>query len=232
MNAKRKWLKDSLRLGRNLILEQRILLACLIALSCFLNIMTEDMLQGSSIEENSRWVLQLGLGLWDLCENILLILILSWALPNARRITEPSLLEQPFTTPYLGSFFGEYLRVLAQILMWGLLLIIPGIFRYFQLIFVAFITLFSREYRAGKVDALKLSETLAKGRMGQIFMALALTTAVQLVFEFSPQLLDLLHNYPVRILVALINSLVAVWGYSLIYLLFEQAMSEAGRTHE
>ena len=62
--------------------------------------------------------------------------------------------------------------------------------------------------------------------MGRITLALSLILVVQSLFDFAPQLVDELHIYPVRILFAIASSVVGIWGYSLIYLVFEQAMTD------
>lgn len=225
MMSPSSWIKQSLNLSRQLIVQQVAPLACLVGLSCFINITAQDALQSIPLtQETERWLLQLGLGIWDLVEGILLLLVLSWGIPKVRTLAAATMLEKPFSTPYIGSFFAEFLRSLAQILLWGLLLILPGVYRYAQLIFVSWVTLFSKDYRAGKVDALRLSETLARGRLLKIFLALGITMLFEVLFDFLPEMVNGLHEYPYRILFFLCSSLVGVWGFSLIFLLFEEAM--------
>lgn len=57
----------------------------------------------------------------------------------------------------------ENLRALAKILLWGLLLVLPGIYQMLRYSFVSFVVLFDPNYRAGRVDALKESAQLTKG---------------------------------------------------------------------
>ena len=220
-------MKDSFHLTARLIAQQWVQLACLFVVGCMVNLTVADALQTlTPTEETQRWVMQLALGLWDMLEGILVLLVLSWGVPKVRPITAASMLEKPFATPYIGSFVAEFLRVLAQILMWGLLLILPGVYRYAQLIFVSWITLFSKEYRSGKIDALELSKRLVKGRMVRIFVVLTVTTALELLCDYIPEMAGGFHGYFSRITFAFLSMLVAVWGFSLIYLLFEKAMED------
>jgi hypothetical protein len=225
MFSKRKWFADSIVFSRRLIVRQWVPLLLLVALSCALNIGSEDAMQLMTGKDDSdRWILQLAMALWDLFEGVLLILILSWGVPKIRSLALATLEAEPFRDAYIASFLAEYLRVLAQVLMWGLLLLVPGLVRYCQLIFVPLITIFSKDYRAGKVDALKLSEQLVLGRLLLIFMAVGIPMVLELGVEFLPQLVPDLHILPVRLLFAVVEFLLSVWTFALIYLLFEHAM--------
>ena len=228
MIAKRQWIVDSIRLTGALARQQWLPLGLVFLISCSLNLSIEDAMQNMpSSEETQRWVMQLGLGLWDLLEGILLLLILSWGIPKVSRPHRPSLLAQPFATPYLGSFLAEYLRVLAQVLMWGLLLILPGFVRYAQIVFVPLIVFFSKSYREGHQDALRLSHSLSRGRLLPIFTALGVTMGLEVGLEFLPEMIPDLHILVIRIFLALTTFLISAWTYSLIFLMFENAMQEA-----
>ncbi len=227
MSSIGKWFAESIRLSRSLLIEQRTPLFCLFALSCFLNITTQDAMQlMGAADDGQRWYVQLGAGLWDLLEGILLLLILSWGIPKVRQLTAATLLPKPFSEAYLGSFLAEYLRVLAQVLMWALLLLLPGFYRYCQLIFVPMIVLFSRAYRTGDVDALRLSERLAKGRLMRILLALGLTMFLQIGFDFLPELVPAFHSLALRVAFDGLSFLASVWAFALIFVMFEAAMED------
>lgn len=55
---------------------------------------------------------------------------------------------------HLAPLIKEALRTFGQSLAWGFLFILPGIFRFFQCLFVPFVVLLDPEYQAGNVDAL------------------------------------------------------------------------------
>lgn len=84
----------------------------------------------------------------------------------------------------VGSFVGENsnylliesLRCWGSILKYGLFLIIPGMFRYLQLIFTPLIVTLSSDYHEGKVDALQLSSELFKKNIFKII-------GILLIFE-------------------------------------------------
>lgn len=51
----------------------------------------------------------------------------------------------------------EEMRSLGKSLAWGLLLILPGLIRFFQLAFVPYVVLLEQGYQEGRIDALELS---------------------------------------------------------------------------
>src|SRR5690606_19508288 len=128
--------------------------------------------------EGLRWMLQLSMGLWDLFEGVMVFLVLSWGIPKIRIPAPAGLATHPFEDTYVGSFLAEYLRLLAQVILWGLLLIIPGFVRYCRLIFVPYIALFSKLYREDKVDALEFSLRLSKKFFIQILGIFLLSTVL------------------------------------------------------
>jgi hypothetical protein len=54
----------------------------------------------------------------------------------------------------------EQMRATGSSLLWGLLFVIPGFIRYFQLLFVPMVTLAHPQYQSGDLDALKTSRKL------------------------------------------------------------------------
>ncbi|NJL23902.1 MAG: hypothetical protein HC902_01075 [Calothrix sp. SM1_5_4] len=177
-------------------------------------------------EDGLRLAFQVSVALWDLVESLLLILILSWGIPQVRQLSEVRFGQRPFAEPYLGSFLAEYLRAMASVLLWGLLLILPGVVRFCRLIFVPYITLFSRSYREGKVDALEFSSAMSRGRLLKIFLIVLGTTLLQLSLELLPQEVVALPLFPFRVAFQLLSFGLSIWMYSFFYLLFELAMEE------
>jgi hypothetical protein len=64
----------------------------------------------------------------------------------------------------------EFIRTWGKCLAWGFLFIIPGIVKWFRLIFVPFIVLLDPAYRRGEKDALEESEKLTHGQFSSIFV--------------------------------------------------------------
>lgn len=202
-------------------------LLILFAVSATLGINLEDSAaELRDRDENLRLTLHAIMAVWDFAEGILLILILSWGLPSVLPLQGPRFLAKPFDRKYLNSFFAEYLRVLGQTILWGLLLILPGFVMYALLTFVPFITLFSADYEAGQVDALELSLKLVKNCMTAVFVTLIGTTILQGLLEVGPSLVASLHTLPIRITALLLSLLISIWTYSLMVLLFKREIEK------
>lgn len=218
-------LPESNNLSRQLVREQLAPLAILFVLSCLINLSLEDALNALGRNEDSaRWGIQLGLGIWDLLEGIVLFLVLSWGIPKIRELREAHFEKKPFAESYLNSFLAEYLRMLAQSLLYGLLLILPGVFRYAQLIFVPYVALFARPYRDGKIDALKMSERLARGHVWRYIAMMVATMLVAAGIEMLPEALEFMHLLPMRVLCHALSFFISIWFYAFLYIQFETAM--------
>jgi len=152
--------------------------------------------------------------------------VLSWAIPQVHPLKASSLEPYPFEQAYVGSFLAEYLRLLAQVLLWGLLLLIPGLVRYGQLMFVPYIALFSKAYRSDKVDAIEYSSRLTKKYLFTILGVFFLASVLQIGLEFMPHLVPGLYLWPVRLLLISTSLLIGIWTYSFMFVLFERAMEE------
>ena len=68
-----------------------------------------------------------------------------------------------FSMLHLKSFTLESLRSLGWVLLFLPLLIIPGLIKYLQYLFVPYVVLCDPKYQAGEVDALAQSARLMKG---------------------------------------------------------------------
>lgn len=220
-----KLLAESITLSRKLFRTQLAPLTVLFALSCLLTITAEDIIFSlGPIVTGSRIALEVAAGIWDMIEGLFLLLILSWAIPTIRPTTAAGTLKEPFNTPYLESFFAEYLRTIAQVLLYTLLLIIPGFVRYARLIFVPFVVLFSQKYRDGDEDALETSVELTNQCIWYIAALLIASVAFEVLFKFTPNVFPGFYNYPVRVLFSFLSYLISVWSYAFLFLLFENAM--------
>lgn len=219
---------SSLQLTKQLALRQWKPLLFILIAGSVLTLWIEDTLANKLLpgEESIRWALQLSLGIWDLFEGVFLFLVLSWGIAHLRNLNRAVYEPHPFAQPYLTSFLAEYLRLLARVLLWGLLFILPGMYRYCKLMFVPYIALFSRHYRADQVDAIELSDQLTKKPFWLIVAVFVITTVLQIGVEFLPHLLPSLHIPPVRVAFMTLGLLIGVWTYSYIFLLFEKALEE------
>jgi hypothetical protein len=69
---------------------------------------------------------------------------------------------EEFIAKYLNQIFIESFRSWGKIILWSLLLILPGIWKFIEYSLVPFIVTSLPEYQDGKVDALRASAKLAK----------------------------------------------------------------------
>jgi hypothetical protein len=222
------WISQSLLLTGRLLQTQWLPLTLILVFGCAVNLFGEDFIQptsssSASRDDNLRLVLQLLIGVEDLLESVVTLLVLCWAIPKVRGLSPKVFLPEPFAQPYLSSFLAEYLRMLAQIMMWAILLLIPGFIRYCQLIFVPLVAIFSKDYRLGQADAIKLSQQLMRGRLGIIMAISATSMALQGGLEFLPQMVPEVHTSFFRVLFYTISFLISIWTFGLVFLLFEKA---------
>lgn len=220
-----KLFKESFGFALRLIRQQAGPLFILFIISCALNLTIQDaMRDGPKLPQGQTIALYVALGIWSLIEGAWLILILSWAVPVVRPPTAAAVLKDPFSEPYVNNFIGEYFRMLAQILLYALLLLIPGFIRHMRLIFVPYVALFSKSYRADEVDALKLSEKLMSGKMARLF---AVIIGFLVIGIPGSALLSINEDSLILSLIQFTSTFfISIWGYALIFQMFETAMEE------
>ena len=74
----------------------------------------------------------------------------------------------------------EQLRATGKVILWGLLFILPGFYKYLRLIFVPFVVAANPQYHQGEVDALANSHQLTQG--ANLFKVLGLTVVFAVIF--------------------------------------------------
>lgn len=77
----------------------------------------------------------------------------------------------------------EYMRSLVTSLCYGLFFLIPGIYKFIQLSFSSFVSMFDDEYDDNKVDALKKSAELVRNRFWPLLLILILKIFIGLIIE-------------------------------------------------
>ncbi|GEM_PF-2702175 len=78
----------------------------------------------------------------------------------------------------------ESMRAMGSVIAWGLLFIIPGVIRYFQLVWVNFIVFLDPKYLNDQVDALRQSKLLWKlSYGGVIFIVLVFNIILPMLFQ-------------------------------------------------
>jgi hypothetical protein len=154
----------------------------------------------------------------------LFFLILSAGVAKVRALGGKHLVKEPFAPGFFGSFAAEYLRMLAQVLLYAIFLILPAFWRYAQLMFVPYIAIFSSKYQKGEVDALQLSKELTGRHFKLVFGVFMGTTLLQLLFEFAPHFNAALHTIPMRAAFMSVSFLISIWTYSFMFGLFEETL--------
>ena len=221
-------MSDAFRLAIQLLKARRVPLAVLFFAGITVTLNLEPYLfDKDPHQETLRIFAHLCAGLWDLFEGVLVLLILSWATVEVHPLKGERFLKQPFSRAYLGPLIAEYLRVLANILFFGLLLFIPGFVRYIQLLFVPLIVLFSRNYENDEIDALQLSRQLVKPQFYSLMSFMLLMILLQMALELLPHASETLHSLPVRLVFFALGLLLSVFSYSFLFLRFEKALATA-----
>jgi hypothetical protein len=78
----------------------------------------------------------------------------------------------------LGFLMKEQLRAWGQVMLWSLLLILPGIYKFIQLMLVPFVVCLDPAYSQGKADALQTAKRLSQGQRLKLLGLLALFAVV------------------------------------------------------
>lgn len=87
-------------------------------------------------------------------------------------VTSTSEKASEFIGHYLNQSCIEVVRSWGKTLLWSLVLIVPGIIKYLQYLFVPFVVATYEPYKKGKVDALEASKAFFKHNWTQAVFAL------------------------------------------------------------
>ena len=125
----------------------------------------------TDLSSNFQLVSDLGLLLTTMVFETLLLLLIPTIIHYKVKGKDLSLWDHfRTTTSPLGI---EMLRVIARVIRWGVLFILPGIYKHFRYYLVPYVVMFSEDYQQGKVDALDESERLLKGFATPFFLFIA-----------------------------------------------------------
>lgn len=229
-------LHDSVALSFELLRRRAVPLLVLMFLNVAFIFPIEDMAfsVGRSNEEMFM-ILHLTLATWGVLESVLIFLLFCYTIPEVRVLQAPMFLAEPFKEKYFASLAAESLRAMGFVLLWCLALILPGIYKYCRYIFVPFISIFSKEYRDNKADALKLSEELsAQPALVPIIVFFIATNVLSAGLEVAPHMkgaggvLELLSTISLRIVFLILSTVLSTWSFSFLYVMFEARMRERG----
>lgn len=99
-----------------------------------------------------------------------------------------------FTQRHVTSLTAESIRSLAAVIIWSLLFIIPGIFKYIRYSFVPYVVVADPEYQKGTRDALEYSNELVKGYTFQIFILFAILLAQEAARSWAREHYPIMHQ--------------------------------------
>lgn len=110
--------------------------------------------------------------------SIVTIALTQWVFRNVQRpeIFEP--LPQ-FLKFNFNQLAIEIIRYIGKIMVWSLLLVIPGLIKFMQYTMVPYIVVFDAKYQRGEVDVFVRARELTRRRLGVIFL-------VSLLFYILP----------------------------------------------
>lgn len=158
---------------------------------------------------------------------LLALMALLWGISSARgrRIGLPEFLSSSANQVYI-----ETVRSWGSSLAWGLLLILPGLFRLIQLIFIPFVVIFLKDYQTGQIDALKKSTRYFMKRpwrmMGYVFLFMVLLPLI-LTAQLDPWR-SYLSQPLAAFLCTLIDLVLLVISAQVLFRLFDRIRQEHG----
>lgn len=114
----------------------------------------------------------------------------------------------------------EGLRVLARLLMWSILLILPAFYWYCRYIFVAYIVLLDQNYKQGQIDALEHSKLLTRNIALDLLVFQIVTGAIGFALDTSESWFPLLNTELVRLVATCLSVSLMVYSYCVIFQLY------------
>lgn len=124
-----------------------------------------------------------------------------------------------FFRRYTAPLTAESLRAITQVLLWSLVLIVPGIIMYCRLNFVPFVIFSDPDYEAHP-DAVARSKQLTKKCWIRVTFLILILSVFDAVFELAPNLLKI-ENLFGRGIFSLCNFVFSLFAFVLLYIIFE-----------
>jgi len=140
---------------------------------------------------------KLMVALGQLLVSLIEFLVLAMLVPQRIMEMDLNLPATPFMDffkKHIGPLTIEGIRALAVCLMWTLLLILPGIYKYIRLFFVPYVVIADPAYQTGQRDALAYSNDIVAGNTLMVFVMTLLLTALDYARGFSREFFPLDQN--------------------------------------
>jgi hypothetical protein len=135
------------------------------SLDQYLNLQVENALQDMSGAQQQVYFYGFLSIISSVIAPVLLSLAVLFAFSNK---AESDFKMNHFFSKYFKQTMIETLRAWGKTLLWALLLVIPGLVRFLQYLFVPFVVAFSADYNSGKVDALSASQKVFSKNWGKV----------------------------------------------------------------
>jgi len=125
------------------------------------------------------------------------------------------------TIPWTIEGFKACLIIIAGLFLF----LIPGIIKYIHYFFFTFVVFFNKEYKAGKLNALKHSKELSRGLRWWIFLLVILFSFIGVIPSKSVDIVlnhtqSLWAVYPTLIFSLYIYCLISAYFYSILYFIY------------
>lgn len=129
--------------------------------------------------------------------------------------------------------FLETLRSWGKVFLWSFLLIIPGFIKFFFYIPVPFVVFFSKRYQSGGVDALELSQQIAKKHWFWLLIYVVLFTilipmTLSLVFDQYRVYRE--HPIFASLLTLVDTIIIIIFHYSILKLILKYIVDTENKT--
>jgi len=157
-----------------------------------------------------------GLIMTSILESFALMNILPFRLDELERHLHPRPLG-PLIKKSVGPLTLEGIRVAANVLLWILVFVIPGVIKQIRYSFFPFIVLLNPDYARGDIDALKESERRVKGHTWTLFFVLAISFLFDAGLEFMTYSSTWLNQFPFRILILLVSMGIGIFTTCLLF---------------
>lgn len=168
---------------------------------------------------------QVGIGSLSLLKTIFLVILVPMRVVELQnqQIPRPYL---SFLKKHLGDITLEGLRMTGLVILWSLLLIVPGLFKQIRWYFMPFIVIEDKKYDLGEVDPLDRSNQLVKGITLQIaFIAIA-DFVVQYGLDSLGQSFGGYFQFLGLFLSGILTLGVSVYTYILLFSIYQQRSTE------
>ncbi|MCB0357545.1 MAG: hypothetical protein KDD40_11080, partial [Bdellovibrionales bacterium] len=183
------------------------------------------------MNDSLQMLSQLGLSLLSLLEAMFLFLLVPLKINEVNSKNSETSFKTYFFQ-HMGSLTVEGIRMTAYVILWGLLLIIPGLFKQIRWYFMPFIIACDKNYQEGKIDVLKRSNELVKGITPLIAVIILFDFFAQYFIDSMGQSFQGPLQYFGLFASGLLTLGVSIYTYTLLYQIYKVRVSEVPLTEE